>query len=425
MMKCRKFASAVIALLSCASANPLQADNWPGWRGPQQNGVSSETDIPLKWSETENVHWKIPIPGDGHASPIVWGDSIFVTSAVADDMSRRLIRIDREAGKTLWNRVVASGPSETMHRDNTSASTTPVTDGKLVYVSFCVNDKLLVAAYSFDGEAAWHCTPGSFASEHGYCTGLVLDEGRLILSGLQDGDDAFVAAIDSATGKTIWKVKRDNNVRSYSTPYICDIDQQPAMLLSGAEQTVAYNRISGSVLFKVDGPASKTVSSIVTCPISQLAFVCGGRDKQFFAINLRSDGVASDTSTSKSESRIVWRASKAIPYMNSPLVSHGFLHVLSDEGVYRCYRAADGEVLQERRAVGPVKASMVANQDRIYITETSGKTTVIKNSSEWSVLSVNDLSSEVVASPAISNGDFIIRTRTSLILLRDDATTKR
>ncbi len=107
--------------------------------------------------------------------------------------------------------------------------------------------------------------------------------------------------------------------------------------------------------------------------------------------------------------------------MNSPLASNGLLHVLSDEGVYRCYRAVDGEVLQERRAVGPVKASMVATANRIYITETCGKTTVIENGSAWNVLAVNDLSSEVVASPAISNGDFIMRTRDSLVLIRDHA----
>ena len=135
------------------NANSLRAENWPGWRGPQQNGLSSEVNIPLKWSETENVHWRIPIPGDGHSSPIVWGDSIFVTTAVAEDLSRRLIRVDRESGKIIWNQVVATGPSETMHRDNTSASATPVTDGKLVYVSFCLNGRILVAAYSFDGEA--------------------------------------------------------------------------------------------------------------------------------------------------------------------------------------------------------------------------------------------------------------------------------
>ncbi len=300
-------------LVLCVIATSVEAENWPGWRGPQQNGVSSEVTIPLKWSQTENVHWKIPLPGDGHSSPIVWDKSIFVTTAVAEDMSRRLIRVDRETGKIVWNQVVATGPAETMHRDNTSASTTPVTDGKLVYVSFCVDDKLIVAAYAFDGQAVWQCIPGTFASEHGYCTGLVLDEQRLILSGLQHGEDAFVAALDKSTGRTLWKVKREHNVRSFFAPFLCDIDQQPAILLSGAEQTVAYNRISGSILFKVEGPASKTVSSIVACPDSQLAFVCGGRDKQFFAIKLRSDDAETNSSATSSETRIAWRAAKAVP----------------------------------------------------------------------------------------------------------------
>lgn len=419
-MQFKPLSVTVLAVIGiCTQANLLQAENWPGWRGPQQNGLSNEVDVPVRWSETENVHWRIQVPGDGHSSPIVWENSIFVTTSVADDLSRRLIRVDRETGNIVWNHVVATGPAEKMHRDNTSASATPVTDGKIVYVSFCVDGKLLVAAYSFGGELIWLVEPGTFASEHGYSTGLVLDDKRLILSGLQDGEDAFVAALDKSSGKVLWKVKPEHNVRSFSTPFMCEIDQQPAILLSGAEQTVAYNRISGSVLFKVDGPASKTVSSIVTCPTSHLAFVCGGRDKQLFAIKLNDVLNDANASPSKKESRIAWRATKAIPYMNSPLLSSGFLHVMSDEGIYRCYRATDGEVLQERRAVGPVKASMVATANRIYITETCGKTTVIENSPSWNVLAVNNLSSEVVASPAISNGDFIVRTRDSLFLIRD------
>ncbi len=402
----------------------VRADNWPGWRGPQQNGLSTEVSLPLSWSKTENIHWKIPLPGVGHSSPIVWENDIFVTTSAPDDLSRRVLRIDRESGRVIWNRVVAVAPLEEMHRDNSSASTTPVTDGKFVYVSFCVDGRLLVAALTFDGEVVWQIYPGTFASLHGYCTSLVLDGNRLFLSGLQDGDDAFVAALDSATGNPIWKTSRGRKVRSFSTPFLCDIDQQPALLLSGAEQTVAYERSSGKVLFVIDGPASKTVSSIVACAECQLAFVCGGRDNQFFAIKLCPSGDQVETAgggieSRDSASRIAWRASKGIPYMNSPLASHGLLHVLSDEGVYRCYRAATGELLNERRAVGPLKASMVATPNHIFITELNGRTTVIANEAAYNVVATNDLDEEVVASPAISNGDFILRTRDHLWLVRE------
>ncbi len=191
------------------------------------------------------------------------------------------------------------------------------------------------------------------------------------------------------------------------------------MLLSGAEQTVAYNRITGREIFKFQGPASKTVSSIVACPEDQLAFVCGGRDNQFVAVKLCvEDETTNPDTTQDSQSRIAWRVNKAIPYMTSPLASHGLLHVLSDEGVYSCFRSKDGELLQQRRAVGPVKASMVATQDRIYINEVSGKTTVIANDSSWTVLATNEIEGEVVASPAFSNGDVVLRTRDSLLLIR-------
>ncbi len=391
----------------------VNADNWPGWRGPNQNGISSESDVPLEWSESKNVRWKISIPGVGHSSPIVWNDAIFVTTAMVEQQTRHLLKIDRETGEILWNRLIATAPIEVMHRDNTPASATPITDGQHVFVAFSVEDKILVASLDFAGQFVWQTNPGTFLSQHGFCTNLVLDGDRLLLSGLQDGEDAFVAALDKSTGKTLWKVPRPRKTRSFSTPCLCEIDDRPALLLSGGEQTIAYDRTNGETLFELEGPAEKTVSSIVCCPDSKLAFVCGGRDNKFYAIELSHPSAAQPTK------RIVWQSNKALPYMTSPLTDNGLLHVLSDEGVYRCYRAETGEVLKELRAVGPTRASMVSTPERIYIMAESGRTTVIANDASWNVLARNEIGEDVVASPAISNGDLFIRSKSSLLLIRE------
>lgn len=409
-----RFRLQLLLFLACVLfAGRVLGDDWPAWRGAHQNGLTSETALPLTWSDSENIHWKIDLSGVGHSSPIVWGDSIFVTSADPDQLTRHLLRIDRETGKTLWDCVIATAPLEPMHRDNTPASTTPVTDGEHVFVSFCDDDRLLVAAVDFNGKTAWKVYPGSFAASHGYSTALVLDGQKLFLSGLQDGEDSFLAALDKATGQTDWKVKRTRAIRSYSAPHLCDVGGRSALLLSGAEQTIAYDRATGETLWEIDGPAEKTVSSIVCSEQDQLAFVCGGRDNQLYAIQMETP----EQTTGKS--RIAWKATKGIPYMNSPLCDKGLLHVMSDEGVYRCYRTSDGQVLQEKRVGESIKASMVANSERIYITAVKGKTTVIANNADFEILAENQLDGSIVASPAISNGDIVIRTETHLVLIRE------
>ncbi|MFN3189003.1 MAG: PQQ-binding-like beta-propeller repeat protein [Aureliella sp.] len=403
-----------LTLVAVASTTTsLHAENWPGWRGPRHDGISAEQGVPLRWSPTENILWKTPIPGVGHSSPVVWEDHLFVTTCITEDMSRELLCVDRESGKVQWQRVVAICPIEKMHRDNTPASATPVTDGNHVFVAFQVHDEIQITAYDFDGNKVWQVTPGSFESRHGFCTSLVLDKEKLFVSGLQDGPDAFVAALNKNNGETIWKVAREEKVRSFSSPFLCKVGETPAILLSGANQTVAYHRESGAILRTVAGPAEKTVSSIVRCPESNLAFVCGGRDNRFFALSLESKPktVTGD---------YVWTAAKGLPNMTSPLVSKGTVHILSDDGVYRSYRAVDGEVLNEKRAVGAVRASMVATDEHIFVTEKSGKTTVITNDASWNVVAENELGEGVMASAAISNGDFIFRTTNHLVLVRDE-----
>ena len=413
-------------LVLISSATVGQAEHWSGWRGPAQNGFTNESNLPLHWSTSEGIQWRVELPGVGHASPIVWGDAIFITFADPADLTRHVTCIDRHRGRTIWDRVVGTGPFETMHEDNSPASATPVTDGERVYSVFCVEGKLHVTALTMAGELAWQSQPGTFFSRHGFCTGLVLTpEGQLIVSGLQDGPDPFLAALDRKTGAITWKVTRPVQSRSYSTPAVCQIDGQAALLLSGADQTIAYDRRSGKTLWAVEGPATKTVSSIVIDEQLGLAFVCGGRDGNFYALrtslaeheqpagpappnsNAGADSAFEPTPTLKQ--RLAWKSTKGIPYMTSPLVSKGRLHIFSDEGIYNCFEAKTGRVLKTVRAVGSVRASMIANDERIYLVEEDGTTTVFRNDDTWTVLAKNALSESVIASPAVAPGQLIIR----------------
>lgn len=410
----RAFSGLLLVLWAILYTNQLRADNWPCWRGPRGDGTTTENNLPIQWSSTEHVYWKTPIAGVGHSSPIVWNDAIFVTTCNLQSQTRRLIRVNRENGTVVWDRQISVAPIEEMHRDNTPASATPVTDGTNVYVVFAVHNSLLITAVDFHGEVVWSKAVGSFEASHGFCTSLVLDENKLFLSGLQDGPDAFVACLDKTSGDVLWKVPRTKQVRSYSTPCLCRIRGVDAILLSGAEQTIAYERSTGKTIWEIDGPGSKTVSSIVVCNDTDLAYVCGGRDNMFLAIDLQNKNQASPDSP-----KVVWTAKKGVPYMTSPLLTQGTLHVLSDEGVYSCYDPKSGKQLMQRRAVGPIRSSMIANDNYIYITEVSGKTTVIQNNAGWKVVAENELGERIVASPAVSNGEIIFRGEQHLFLIRN------
>ena len=187
------FAISLIALLFFAGS-ASHAEDWPGWRGPRGDGTSQETGVPRgKSSASENIAWKIELPGVGHASPIVWQDRLFLVSCLPDSGDRVLMSLDRQSGRALWRQTVVTAPLEDKHELNSFASSTPTTDGKYVYVTFLAGDDMIVAAYDFAGEQKWLVRPGEFHSRHGYCSCPVLFEDKVIVNGDHDGDSYLVA----------------------------------------------------------------------------------------------------------------------------------------------------------------------------------------------------------------------------------------
>ena len=191
---------AVISL-SLAAAS---AENWPGWRGPRGDGTSLETNVPVHWSATSNIVWKSEIPGVGHASPIVWDDRVFTVTSLADTEERCLLCLDRRTGRILWQKTVLKSPTEAKHSLNSHASSTPVTDGTLIYVAFLDVHEMVVAAYDFSGQQRWLVRPGPFASKHGFCSSPILFGDKVIVNGDHDGV-SYLVALDRQTGRELWK----------------------------------------------------------------------------------------------------------------------------------------------------------------------------------------------------------------------------
>src|SRR5262245_6515763 len=219
-----RFPSLLVILLLSSALDTAQGENWPGWRGPRGDGTSLEKSVPIQWngSTGENLLWKTPLPGSGHASPIVWNDRVFVVACDDAKQERVLACFDRHTGKSLWQQTVLRSPLETKHALNSFASSTPATDGELVYVSFLEVDghtipapnvgtprpitpgRMVVAAYDFMGKQKWLVRPGEFISAHGYCASPVLYKNLVIVNGDHDGD-GYIVALDKQTGATVWK----------------------------------------------------------------------------------------------------------------------------------------------------------------------------------------------------------------------------
>ena len=237
-------------VLTTGLAGSVLGENWPAWRGPRGDGTSLEKDVPVTWSPTENVAWKIPIPGKGHASPIVWANRIFVVTAIQEQQQRLLFCLDRSNGQVLWQRIVLEAPLEKINRLNSYASSTPATDGEKVYVGFLDRDKMLIAAYDFEGNQVWAVRPGPFASTHGYCSSPILWKDKLIVNGDHDGP-AYIIALERATGKTVWKTDRSfdyatvpvHKRKAFTMPLLVPRGAGRQLVSPGAQAVYAYDPV--------------------------------------------------------------------------------------------------------------------------------------------------------------------------------------
>ncbi|MDP1796323.1 MAG: PQQ-like beta-propeller repeat protein [Planctomycetaceae bacterium] len=385
------------------------AEDWPMWRGTRGDGISLAENVPLKWSATENIAWKTPVPGVGRSSPIVLGDQVYLTTGGPADETRRVLAFDRATGQLLWNVSVHRGPGGQMHRFNTTASSTPAANEKRVYAAFVDDQGLRVAALDHSGKIVWNVTPGNFFSNHGFAASPVLYGPGVIVNGHQDGN-AFVVMLDRATGKEVWRYTPAVSLRSFSTPLVIEHDGQDQLILTGSTQTVALNPLTGEKIWFAAGPSEKFV-----CTPSAghgMVFSFGGSDaKRAMAVRLGGHGDVT-------ESHIVWRNDKAMPYVPSPLLVGDFLHIVNDAGIYTCLDPVSGKILQTGRKFGPVYSSPVSAAGRIYFFEDSGRCTVIESSAEFNILAINEIGEEMVTTPAPTNRGFFVRTDRHLMNLQ-------
>ncbi len=388
------------------------AENWPAWRGPRNDGTSTEQRAPVEWSPTKGVRWKAPLPGGGHASPIVWENRVFTVAAIADTQGRDLICLDAPSGRKVWQVTVLKSPLERKHRENSHASSTPATDGALVYVAFLDTQEMVVAAYDFQGKQRWMVRPGSFKSVHGFCSSPTLWGDKVIVNGDHDGD-SYLVALDKATGKTLWKTARPNKTRSYCAPIIRQLSGRTQMILSGDRSIASYDPDTGKPHWYINGPTEQFVASLVYNPKADLLFMTGGFP-QHHLLALRHDGRGELGNIMHVQEtdlpQVAWHHTRPsmVSYVPSPISEGDYFLVVSDTGHANCFLAKTGEP-QWQEKLGPHHASMVSANGLVYFTSDSGVTTVVRPGPKYDLVSRNELGEAVYASAAISNGCFYLR----------------
>ncbi len=395
---------------------PVVADaqNWPQFRGPNTQGHSAEKRLTLNWSATENIAWKTELPGEAWSSPVVWGDSIFVTTATEAGTSCRVIAIDRKTGAIRWNTEVFKQKTGRKEGRNTYASPTPATDGKFVYA--CFGDGSF-AALDFKGRVAWINRDYPFYGQHGLGTGLLLHDGLLIMArdGSSDGEDkkvgwqipwdkAYVLALDAKTGKQRWKASRGLSRISHGTPAIWKDPTGRMQVISEAGDVLqGFDHKTGERLWTSEVIGEGKVPSIVLG--DGMAFTSGGWGGKESIKAFRLGGAGN-----LKESNLLWEQRKGMPKVPSMIYVKPHLFAITDGGIASCMKADTGELLWQQRLGGTYSASPVAAEGRVYFVSDQGETTVLAAGPEFKILAKNPLEGTVQASPAISQGQIFIRT---------------
>lgn len=386
-----------LATLSLAAAG----ENWPQFRGPRGDGTSLETNLPVRWSATENVRWKKPLPGEGHSSPVIWGDALFLTTALPSG-DRALLRLDARTGETAWQKTVLQAEREAMHRENSSASSTPAIDGTHIFTSFQSGPRVDLRCYDFSGRVLWSIQPLEFKGEHGYSYSPVLYRNLVLLDCRQEGE-AAVLALEKSTGAIRWRASPGKQRISHVTPLLVRQGNQDQCVVAGSDEVCGYDPLSGRQLWRARGLSDVAVAGLAAG--DGLVFATAGYPTRTrLAVKIDGTGDVTDTHT-------VWSHKRQVSYVPSPVYQAGYLYSVVDEGLLYCFDARTGEAVWDHRLSGRFRSSLILVDHRIHATNDQGLTTVFEaNPKEFRAVATNDLATFCYTTPAISGGRLFLRT---------------
>jgi outer membrane protein assembly factor BamB len=389
------------------------AKYWPQWRGPSAQGHVPDAAYPDTWSATSRVQWKVPVPGRGNSSPVIWGDRLFLTTAQENGRRLSMIAFSRRDGRVLWETAIPQEGVEGVHEKNGYASATPATDGQRIYASFGRHG---LVALDMNGAIAWHRKFGVIDNYHGPAGSPVLYKDRIFIYQDQNptaSQTAFVAAFDKATGRTLWQTPRTETV-GWGTPVVIHTGERDELIVSGQRRVAAYDPDTGRELWTVRGMTFEVIPTPVVG--HGLVFASSGRAGPTFAIR---PGGSGDVTTT----HVAWSTPKGSPFVPSGLVVGDLLYLVNDmQSILTVYEAATGTlVYQARLGVAQregFSASPVSVNGKVFFTNDDGQTFVVQAGREFRLLHVNELGARTLASPALVDGTWYWRSDGQLAAIR-------
>lgn len=435
-----------LAVMAASASQPVDYEkNWHQWRGPHATGAAaSDANPPLTWSETENVRWKVAIPGMGHATPIVWEEKIFVQTAIQGEAQKvkepdddnpfsgffrqrgggptntyqfALLAINRSDGSILWQKTLREEvPHEGTHQDASFASNSPVTDGEYVYAYFGSRGLYCV---DMDGNVKWEKDIGEMRKSNAFGEGScpVLYGNTLIIVQDHEGPTpSFIIALDKRNGDVLWKTERDERT-TWTTPLIVEQDGKPQVIVSATNRTRSYDLANGKMLWECGG----LTRNVIPTPVADDGFVyvtSGFRGNSLQAIRL---DVAKDDITNSDA--IVWQHNRNTPYVPSPLLYQDALYFLkSNDGILSAFNIKTGEANygpERLQGISNVYSSIVGAAGRVYIASRNGTVLVVKHSPTFQVLATNKLDDSFNASPVIVGSELYLRGQAYLYCIAE------
>jgi outer membrane protein assembly factor BamB len=446
--------TAFVLAVGSASSDPA---HWPQWRGPFFNGVA-RTAAPVEFSDTKNIKWKIEVPGRGFSTPVIWGDRIFLTTAVptgkgaqpapppeqpqnpgaqnpegrrqgrggpgggvgvGEEQKFVVMCLDKKTGKTIWERVAkTSTPHEGYHRQYGSfASNAPLTDGRYLYVSFGSRG---IYCYDLNGKLIWEKDLGvqmRMRNQFGEGVAPAL-HGNLLIHPYDQENGSFVVALDKRNGKEVWRTSRDE-ISAWSTPLIADVKGKKQVVISATKKVRAYNPEDGKLIWECAGLGSNVIPH-PTQHNDTVLVMSGHRDPKLMAVRLGREGDLTGSDA------ILWSQTRGTSYTASPVLHDNKFYSLTDNGMLSCFNATSGEpYYHQQRLPQPdnFKASPIAAGGNLYLASESGVVTVVKMGEKFEIVATNTLTDHMfVASPVVAEGELFLRSKTHLFCVSDGKT---
>ena len=416
--------SAFALLFFAAPVFAQEPEQWSRFRGPNGQGISTATGVPTQWSDTENIAWKIPIPGEGWSSPVVWNDHIFLTTATAGGRECRVIAVDRKSGDILWNKMVFTQEPGQRNPRNSRATPTPVTDGQRVYAVF-PNGHFV--ALNFAGEIVWTNTDLDFYSQHGFGASPIL-YGDLLITPINQSvnpnnnpdnenvrngwqlpwDRSYLLAIDKNTGEERWRTMRGMTRISHSVPVVIKVDGNDQILSMVGDVVQGFEPATGELIWTVRSGGEPAVPTPAIGDGMIFASTIGP------ILGIKTDGKGDVTGT-----HLMWQQQRNIPLVCSFLYVNSVLYTAADNGTFAAIDPANGNILWERRLQGGrPDSSPIFVDGKIYITTHEGITTVLRPNANPStpaeLVAVNEIGKMVQATIAVAGKQFFLRTENEL-----------